>query len=252
MKYTFCNVIFSRLRRSTPTNMYDLIDQCHNWNNSTATNLVQPMEDYTDGFWKVFLLNDKTGGCSHDYQTKQKQDNNAKSGEGKDSGEETNKITCHCMKHSKTARRRRFKSQSGYYLSIMPNGQVLGVKDSNSPYIDIDVIPVGADLVKIWGVEAELFLMIDDQGQMRGTDVDSAECIFEETLTENFFNVYYSAMYLHKRWCIGLRNKQQSRSFYRKPKPAKDTSFMIEIVRRRSSTSSSSICDSDDSRVSSL
>ena len=53
--------------------------------------------------------------------------------------------------------------------------------------------------MKIWGVEAELFLMIDDQGQMRGTDVDSAECIFEETLTENFFNVYYSAMYLHKR-----------------------------------------------------
>ena len=35
--------------------------------------------------------------------------------------------------------------------------------------VNIDVIPVGADLVKIWGVEAELFLMIDDQGHMRGT-----------------------------------------------------------------------------------
>ena len=35
--------------------------------------------------------------------------------------------------------------------------------------VHLDVIPVGADLVKIWGVEAELFLMIDDQGQMRGT-----------------------------------------------------------------------------------
>jgi len=220
--------------------MYDLIDQCHQWNNSTASNLVQPMEDYTDGFWKVFLLNDKTGGCSHEYAAS----------ESVSKGEST-VTTCHCMKHSKTARRRRFKSQSGYYLSIMPNGQILGVKDPNSPYINIDVIPVGADLVKIWGVESELFLMIDDQGQMRGTDVDSAECIFEETLTENFFNVYYSAMYLHKRWCVGLRNKQQSRSFYRKPKPAKDTSFMIEIVRRRSSTSSS-VCDSDDSRVSSL
>jgi len=81
-------------------------------------------------------------------------------------------------------------------------------------------------------------------------DVDSAECIFEETLTENFFNVYYSAMYLHKRWCIGLRNNKQTRSFYRKPKPAKDTSFMIEIVQRRASTSSA--CDSDDSRVSSI
>jgi hypothetical protein len=241
--------------------MYDLIDQCHQWNKSSNSNnnhhqntnmminmnntnnpLHQPMEDYTDGFWKVFLLNDKIGGCSHDYSS---------GSESKNEGNGGGVATCHCMKHTKTARRRRFKSQSGYYLSIMPNGQILGVKDSNSPYINIDVIPVGADLVKIWGVEAELFLMIDDQGQMRGTDVDSAECIFEETLTENFFNVYYSAMYLHKRWCVGLRNKQQSRSFYRKPKPAKDTSFMIEIVRRRSSTSS--VCDSDDSsRVSSL
>lgn len=37
------------------------------------------------------------------------------------------------------------------------------------PLVDIDVIPVGTDLVKVWGVESELFLMIDDQGQMRGT-----------------------------------------------------------------------------------
>lgn len=224
-------------RRSAPATMYDLIDQCHEWNNSTNTNLLQPsMENYTDGFWKVFMLNERTGGCC------------SKRHSSSETKTEVDPSTCHCMKHSKTARRRRFKSQSGYYLAIMPNGQIMGVKDSSSPYIEIDVIPVGADLVKVWGVEAELFLMIDDQGQMRGTDVDSAECIFEETLTENFFNVYYSAMYLHKRWCIGLRNKQQTRSFYRKPKPAKDTSFMIEIVRRRSSTSS--VCDSDDSRIS--
>ena len=82
-------------------------------------------------------------------------------------------------------------------------------------------------------------------------DVDSAECIFEETLTENFFNVYYSAMYLHKRWCIGLQSRQSSRSFYRKPKPSKDTSFVTEIVSRRASSSSSS-CYSDDSRTISL
>ena len=35
--------------------------------------------------------------------------------------------------------------------------------------VNLDVIPVGADLVKIWGVEAELFLMIDDAGLLRGT-----------------------------------------------------------------------------------
>lgn len=122
MKQNLCNIFFW-FRRSTPANMYDLIDQCHQWNNSTASNLVQPMEDYTDGFWKVFLLNDKTGGCSHEHDGTL----NSKSGD-------TTVTSCHCMKHSKTARRRRFKSQSGYYLSIMPNGQILGVKDPNSPY----------------------------------------------------------------------------------------------------------------------
>ena len=35
--------------------------------------------------------------------------------------------------------------------------------------VNLDVIPFGADLVKIWGVEAELFLMIDDAGLLRAT-----------------------------------------------------------------------------------
>ena len=34
---------------------------------------------------------------------------------------------------------------------------------------EIDIIPVGSNLVKLWGVEAGLFLMIDDAGQLRGT-----------------------------------------------------------------------------------
>jgi len=202
-------------RRSTPATMYDLIDQCHEYESGMRFHDQGGENDYQDGFWKVFMLNEKPGKATrccersssfntHGYQDSKMADV---------ATAEPCSASCYCMKHSKTARRRRFKSQSGYYLAIMPNGQIMGIKDKNSPYIDIDVIPVGADLVKVWGVESELFLMIDDQGQMRGTDVDSAECIFEETLTENFFNVYYSAMYLNKRWCIGLRNKQQTRSF---------------------------------------
>ena len=41
--------------------------------------------------------------------------------------------------------------------------------------VNLDVIPVGADLVKIWGVEAELFLMIDDAGLLRAT---VSHCLF--------------------------------------------------------------------------
>ena len=41
---------------------------------------------------------------------------------------------CKCTSHAKTARRRRLRSKSGFYLTVMPNGQVLGVKDPTSSY----------------------------------------------------------------------------------------------------------------------
>lgn len=155
---------------------------------------------------------------------------------------------CKCTSHAKTARRRRLRSKSGFYLTVMPNGQVLGVKDPSNCYINLDVIPVGADLVKIWGVEAELFLMIDDAGLLRGTDVDGPECVFEESMTEDFCTMYYSAMYPHKRWCVGLKTRPLSTfsgAFRRNKLSLRDCSFLSEIVNRRSSTSSSQSCSSD-------
>ena len=127
MKTAVSNLLSFNRRRSAPATMYDLIDQCHEWNNSTATNLVQPMDNYTDGFWKVFMLNDKTGTNVSCCDRNSYFDRHMKS-------DGDSPPTCQCMKHSKTARRRRFKSQSGYYLAIMPNGQIMGNKDSNSPY----------------------------------------------------------------------------------------------------------------------
>lgn len=41
---------------------------------------------------------------------------------------------CKCTSHAKTARRRRLRSKSGFYLTVMPNGQVLGVKDPANCY----------------------------------------------------------------------------------------------------------------------
>jgi len=155
---------------------------------------------------------------------------------------------CKCTSHAKTSRRRRLRSKSGFYLTVMPNGQVLGVKDPTNCYINLDVIPVGADAVKIWGVEAELFLMIDDAGLLRATDVDSPECIFEESMTEDFCTMYYSAMYSHKRWCVGLKTRPLSTfsgALRRNKLSLRDCSFISEIVNRRSSTSSSQSCGSD-------
>lgn len=124
----------SHRRRSSPATMYDLIDQCHEWNNHTSMNLGHTIpEDYTDGFWKVFMLNEKPGKTTRCCE-RSSSFNTQGCQEGKVADLIECNNSCYCMKHSKTARRRRFKSQSGYYLALMPNGQIMGVKDKNSPY----------------------------------------------------------------------------------------------------------------------
>ena len=124
-------------RRSTPATMYDLIDNGYDISTTAAMNSNNDA-DYTDGFWKVFMLNDKPGKTtrccerSSSFNTQGCQESKMNSPDVTEQG--CGIGTCYCMKHSKTARRRRFKSQSGYYLAIMPNGQIMGVKDKNSPY----------------------------------------------------------------------------------------------------------------------
>lgn len=128
-------------RRSTPATMYDLIDNGYDISTTAAAAAAMNFNndaDYTDGFWKVFMLNDKPGKTtrccerSSSFNTQGCQDSKMTSADVVEQG--CGMGTCYCMKHSKTARRRRFKSQSGYYLAIMPNGQIMGVKDKNSPY----------------------------------------------------------------------------------------------------------------------
>ena len=123
----------SSRRRSTPATMYDLIDQCHEYESGMQFHDQGGENDYQDGFWKVFMLNEKPGKNTRCCE---------RSSSFNTHGYQDSKMTdlaecsasCYCMKHSKTARRRRFKSQSGYYLAIMPNGQIMGIKDKNSPY----------------------------------------------------------------------------------------------------------------------
>ena len=129
-------------RRSTPATMYDYIDNGYEISAATAAAAAAMNSnndaDYTDGFWKVFMLNDKPGKTtrccerSSSFNTQGCQDSKMISADVTEQG--CGVGNCYCMKHSKTARRRRFKSQSGYYLAIMPNGQIMGVKDKNSPY----------------------------------------------------------------------------------------------------------------------
>ena len=100
--------------------MHNLIEQCYDWNHSTGTQLAHIEQECSNRYWKAFMLNDRKT-CSKNNPSKDKTTN-------------SNDSSCECMKHTKTARRRRLKSQSGYYLAIMPNGQIIGNRDPCSPH----------------------------------------------------------------------------------------------------------------------
>ena len=56
--------------------------------------------------------------------------------------EDLDENNCKCTSHAKTARRRRLRSKSGFYLTVMPNGQVLGVKDPTNCYSKLHITVV--------------------------------------------------------------------------------------------------------------
>lgn len=39
---------------------------------------------------------------------------------------------CECLSHTKIARRRRIRSQSGYYMAVLPNGKIVGTRNKSS------------------------------------------------------------------------------------------------------------------------
>ena len=109
--------IFLLLYFSYSVAMVDAYEKCFEWSNTcemASSNNIERELNKTD-FWKVFLTPEKS--CRPDK-----------------SQQITFQPDCSCMNHTKTARRRRFKSQSGFYLAILPNGKVIGTKDEQNRY----------------------------------------------------------------------------------------------------------------------
>ena len=123
MKAAVTNMFHLNRRRSTPASMYDCLEQCYEWSNSNYRQSMQA--HHSDGFWKVFMMESRG---------KQQQCCGTQPRDSTDSYEHLSSATCQCMNHTKTSRRRKFRSQSGYYLAVLPNGQIMGVKDATSPY----------------------------------------------------------------------------------------------------------------------
>jgi len=78
------------------------------------------------------------------------------------------------------------------YLAIDKNG-VHGTKDPNNPYAEIQVVSIGSDMLAMWGTRASLYLAVNSEnGQVYTTSDEGRHCVFIETFTPNFYNVFES------------------------------------------------------------
>ncbi|XP_028401508.1 fibroblast growth factor 1-like [Dendronephthya gigantea] len=139
---------------------------------------------------------------------------------------------CKSFMGKRSSRRRRLICRNGYYLAVHPNGTVKGTRCKSDPYTTLEIISVGAGLVKMLGVEAELFVTIDDSGVVRATDVDSEECVFEEAVIENFFSIYRSCRYSSERWLVSLDTKGNALTSWLGNSPCLESRshFLAQIV----------------------
>ncbi|XP_035242118.1 fibroblast growth factor 12-like isoform X1 [Anguilla anguilla] len=128
-----------------------------------------------------------------------------------------------CSGKKKTVRRRpepqlkgivtRLFSQQGFYLQMLPDGNIDGTKDENSDYTLFNLIPVGLRVVAIQGVKAGLYAAMNGEGFMYSSDVFTPECKFKESVFENYYVIYSSTVYRQhesgRAWFLGLTKDGQ-------------------------------------------
>ncbi|XP_028405121.1 fibroblast growth factor 1-like [Dendronephthya gigantea] len=90
----------------------------------------------------------------------------------------------------KYTRTRILQSRHGLYLELRPNGVVQTTVNIRSPFIFLQFLTVGTNMVAIWGVDSRLYLAIDEDGTVFTTKAESKECVFKEYVTGEFFSQF--------------------------------------------------------------
>ncbi len=109
----------------------------------------------------------------------------------------------------KYARRRRMKSKSGYYVEVRKDGTVRATKDSRSPYTALQIMSIGSDMLAVWGTEAELYISITPDGEVKTSTIEGRQCVFIESLGPDFYSIYesYHSVFDGQPRCLLVNDK---------------------------------------------
>ncbi|XP_066918406.1 fibroblast growth factor 10-like [Clytia hemisphaerica] len=95
------------------------------------------------------------------------------------------------QKLMKFTRPRKLRSKD-ILLAIQPNGEITSTKDPDNPYALLQVISISANMIAMWGKEAQLYMAVNELGQVYATETEGRDCVFVECFTPEFYNTYES------------------------------------------------------------
>ncbi|XP_076000736.1 fibroblast growth factor 12a [Genypterus blacodes] len=107
----------------------------------------------------------------------------------------------------------RLFSQQGYYLQILPDGTIDGIKEENNDGTVFNLIPVGLRVVAIQGVKSGFYIAMNGEGSLYGSEIFTPECKFKESVFESYYVVYSSTVFRQQEsgraWFLGLNKDGQ-------------------------------------------